>query len=704
MRGESDSLYSAGRFSSGLGGERANVANVRPKIFVSTLILLSVSSYSYAKGRGITDTTCSPFVKLKSLDIDDVKWTGGFWAEKFALCHEVMIGNMWQILKDPNVSHAYTNFLVAAGLEEGEFKGTWWLDGDFYKWLEAASYVYAVSRDENLDRLMDKVIEVVGAAQQRDGYIHTSIIIGHGIKCYRTGEVGFAGKTERFQDLHDHELYNMGHLMTAGCIHYRATGKSSLLDIAKKTGDYLYKTFISRDPRLAHFGFNPSNIMGAVELYRTTGEGKYLELAKTFVDMRGSVSGGRDQNQTRTALRRETEAQGHAVTANYLYAGAADVYAETGDRRLFGALEKIWKDVALQKMCVTGATGALHRGASSGSDEVHEAYGRGYQLPSATAYNETCANIANAMWNWRMLAITGEARFADTMELVLYNSGLSGISVDGKHFFYTNVLRRTKDVPFLSWDLPTRQAYLSCFCCPPNIVRTIAKVHGWAYGISDEGVWVNLYGGSELDSEFGDGTQLKLTQETSYPWDGRIEITVSAPKKKGFAVMLRIPAWTKEATLQVNGQGVGDNLEPGRYFKLNRTWSAGDVIELNLPMRAQLIEANPLVEEVRNQVAVKRGPVVYCLESVDLPNGVKVSEVVIPHNIRLEPQFRKNLLGGVTVLEGEAEAFEEGDWSGGLYRELAPQKAKKLAVTLIPYYAWGNRGVSEMTVWMPLDR
>jgi len=600
-----------------------------------------------------------------------------------------MIPNMRRILKDPNISHAYTNFLIAAGREKGEFKGTWWHDGDFYKWLEAVAYVYAVTKDRELDQLVDEVTEVIGEAQQKDGYISTPIII-KGL--------------ERFQKVGHHELYNMGHLMTAACIHYRATGKSSLLDIAKKTGDYLYKTFKPRDRRLAHFGFNPSNIMGAVELYRTTGDTKYLELAKIFVDMRGSVSGGTDQNQARTALRKEAEAVGHAVTANYLYTGAADVYAETGDRALLRALEKIWQNVALQKMCVTGATGALHRGASSARDDVHEAYGREYQLPNATAYNETCANIASAMWNWRMLAITGEARFADTMELVLYNSALSGISIDGKHFFYTNVLRRTKDVPLVSWDLPTRQSYLSCFCCPPNIVRTIAKVHGWAYSISDEAVWVNLYGGSELNCEFVDGTKLKLTQETDYPWDGRIKITVNAPEKKQFAVMLRIPGWAKEATLQVNGQAVRGGLQPGRYFKLNRTWSAGDVIELNLPMPVRLIEANPLVEELRNQVAVKRGPIVYCLESVDLPNGVKVSEVVIPHNIKLKPEFRRNLLGGVTVLEGEAEVLKEGDWSKRLYRELVPREPRKVTIRLIPYYAWSNRGVSEMTVWMPLDR
>jgi len=684
------------------------------KIYMIIALVAFVSVHCRAKNltpavsaktsRGITNTSSSPYVKLRSVDINDVKWTQGFWAERFDLCHKVMVPNMWQLLKDPNISHAYTNFLVAAGLQEGEFKGTWWLDGDLYKWLEAACYVYAVTRDEELDSLMDEVIEVIGKAQQKDGYIHTSIIIGHGIKCLRTGEASFEGKTSRFQNLNDHELYNMGHLMTAACIHYRATGKSSFLDIAKKTGDYLYGTFMPREQRLAHFGFNPSNIMGAVELYRTTRDAKYLELAKTFVDMRGSARGGTDLNQTRSPLREEKEAVGHAVTANYLYAGAADVCAETGDKTLLSALERIWQNVVFQKMYVTGAVGALHSGVSSANDQVHEAYGREYELPNSTAYNETCANIANAMWNWRMLAITGEARFANILELVLYNSALSGISVDGKHFFYTNVLRRTKETPLLSWDLPTRQSYLSCFCCPPNIVRTIANVHGWAYSISDKGLWVNLYGGNELETEFPDGGKIKLNQQTDYPWNGLVKIAIKEAVKKQFAVFLRIPDWASGSTVKINGKPFGNRPEAGRYFEVRRTWSAGDVIELDLPMRVRLIEANPFVEELRGQVAIKRGPIVYCLESIDMPEDVKVTEVIIPLDINLKPIFKRDLLGGVTILEGDALAVSREHLADKLYREIQVDDKRPVKINLIPYFAWSNRGESEMTVWMLLDQ
>jgi len=659
---------------------------------VCVLTIAATICVSLAGSRGITNTSSSPYVKLRSVDIDDVQWTKGFWAEKFDLCNEVMVPNMWGLLSDPNVGHALQNFRIAAGLEEGPFKGTWWHDGDFYKWIEAASYVYAVTKNSELDSLMDEAVDVIGKAQQPDGYISTAVI------------TGYKGAKKRFEIVGHHELYNMGHLMTAACIHYRATGKTSFLDIAKKTGDYLYETFKPRPAELAHFGFNPSNIMGAAELYRTTNNPKYLELARIFVAMRGSRRGGSDQNQARIPLRQETEAVGHAVTANYLYAGAADVYAETGDEKLLSALEEIWSDVTLGKMSVTGGTGALHQGVSRARDQVHESYGREHQLPNATVYNETCANIANGMWNWRMLAVTADARFADVLELVLYNSALSGISIDGKHFFYTNVLRRTKDTPFLSWDLPTRQAYLNCFCCPPNIVRTIAKLRGWAYSTSDRGVWVNLYGSNVLDTELADGTSLRLSQETDYPWDGKIVITVDAPDKKEFSIMLRIPEWAEDATLKVNGGRVESDLTPGRYFELRRTWSGGERIELDLPMRIRLIEANPLVEETRNQIAVKRGPIVYCLESADLPNSVRVSEVIIPADIELKAEFEKNLLGGVTVLNGQAWAVQEKGWEGALYRERQSRARRKVNIRLIPYYAWSNRGVSEMTVWMPLGQ
>jgi len=663
-----------------------------------------MASKTIKGGRGIIDTTASSYCKLKSINLDAVKWTHGFWAERFDLCKKVMIPHMWGLLSDPEIGHAWTNFRIAAGLEKGEFKGTWWHDGDFYKWLESAAYVYSVTRNEKLDQLMDEVIEVIGKAQQKDGYISTPIIIGYGIEMtgLGNGPTPFKG-VKRFERIENHELYNMGHLMTSACAHYRATGKTTFLNIAKKVGDYLYRVFRDHDSHLAHFGFNPSNIMGAVELYRTTGIRKYLDLAKIFVDMRGSVPGGSDQNQDRTPLREAKEAVGHAVTAMYLYCGAADVYMEIGDKSILEALKHLWNNVVYQKMYITGGVGALHDGLSPAGDPVHEAFGRNYELPNTTAYNETCANIGNVMWNWRMLSITGEACYADVMELALYNSVLSGISIDGKSYFYTNVLRRYGDeIPLLSQDSLTRMKYIDCFCCPPNVVRTIAKVNGYTYSISDKGIWVNLYGSNILNTQLTDGTPLKLRQETDYPWDGKIKITIEKPDKKNFSVMLRIPGWAESATIKVNNKPINVVTKQGQYTTITRTWSTGDLIELTLPMDVQLIEANPLVEEVRGQVAIKRGPIVYCLESSDLPEDIRVSEVVIPQNIELKPRFDKDFLGGMMILEGEALAIKEGDWSNQLYRKMITVERQIIKIKLIPYYAWSNRGSPHMTVWMPI--
>lgn len=301
-----------------------------------------------------------------------------------------------------------------------------------------------------------------------------------------------------------------------------------------------------------------------------------------------------------------------------------------------------------------------------------------------------------------MLSITGQARFADVLELALYNGVLSAISLDGKEFFYTNTLRRVSDLPFdLRWSR-TREPYISCFCCPPNVARTIAGVSGYAYSVSDEGIWVNLYGSNVLDTTLADESEITLVQKTDYPWDGRIEILVNVLESMRFSVMLRIPGWASEANLRVNGCSISTDARPGRYAVIDRRWSAGDTIELDLPMRVRLIQANPLVEEVRNQVAIMRGPLVYCLESVDLPEGFEITEVTIPRGIRLRPRHDSDLLAGVTVLEGRAEAFRSDDWSGELYRELKPQEPQEIDIKLIPYYAWGNRGECDMTVWIPV--
>jgi DUF1680 family protein len=592
------------------------------------------------------------------------------------------------------------NFKVAAGLVEGRHRGPRWNDGDFYKWVEAASAVLALSRDEAIERRLDEAIDIIALAQRADGYLHTPAQIRA-----RNGEA----RAEPFQDGLDFEAYNLGHLMTAACVHHRATGRTNLLDVARKAADYLAAVAAVRPVELARNAVCPAHYMGIVELYRTTREPRYLDLARTLIDARDTVTGGTDDNQDRVPFRRQTKAAGHAARANYLYAGAADVYLETGDATLLAPLRAVWGDVTTRKMYITGGCGALYDGGSpDGSKDqksisrVHQAYGRDYQLPQSTAHNETCAAIGSVLWNWRMLQITGEARFADVLETALYNAALAGVSLDGTRYFYTNTLRQLDEMPAdLRWPR-RREPFISCFCCPPNLVRTIAQAGSYAYGRAGDRLWVHLYCGSKLTTNLEDGSRLLLTQETDYPWDGRVRVAVDEAPATEVSILLRIPGWARDATLTVNGAPSVEHPGPGTYAEVRRRWSTGDVVELTLPMPARLMQAHPLVEEARNQVAVQRGPLVYCLESCDLPKGVDVQDVCVPRSIDLRSKFDRNLLGGVVVLEGRAEARADREWSDQLYRELETDRPHSFDLRLVPYFAWGNRGHSEMSVWLPL--
>ncbi len=647
----------------------------------------------------------SPHARLNRVGMTDVRWTEGFWAGRSRCCREVMVPNMWRLISDPQISHIWENFLVAAGVKEGRFRGPRWQDGDLYKWLEAAAWVCGISRDEALDARMDEVIAMIARVQRGDGYLHTPVVIAHD----RLGQ-----DAAPFQDRMDFEMYNMGHLFTAACAHHEATGKRTLLDVAEKAAGFLAKTFAVPTPLLARNAVCPAHYMGLVDLYRQTHKREYLELVVRLLEMRTLMEGGSDDNQDRIPFRQQTQALGHAVRANYLFAGVADVYSETGDATLLPPLQALWRSLVFHKMHITGGCGALYDGASPDGakdqktiSRVHQAYGREYQLPNLTAHNETCANIGNALWNWRMLRLTGEARFADVLERVLYNSMLAGISLDGKRFFYTNPLKRVTEMPFeLRWPR-TREPFLACFCCPPNVVRMIAQVGRYACSTSRDGLWVHLYGGNVLETRLPDGSAVKLTQQTDYPWDGQVQLTIKAVPARAFGLMLRIPGWVEAAAVevQVNGRKVDERIAAGEYLKCQRIWSTGDVVTLKMPMPARLIEAHPLVEETRNQVAVMRGPVVYCLESLDLPEGVRLDDVVIPRDIQLRPQVAKDLaalMDGIVALAGQALAADSGDWPGVLYRPVQPRGLRPIPIRLVPYFAWDNRGMGQMAVWLPV--
>lgn len=670
------------------------------KSLITCLFLFATVTGMTAQTNGLTDTSKSPYAKMHSVGLSDVAWTKGFWADRFNVCHHTMLPNMWDIFDNPGLSHAYRNFEIAAGLKEGEHKDPPFFDGDMYKWLEGVAAVYAVTKDPKLDAMMDRFIETIRLSQREDGYLHTATIVA---------DKNNPGAKKGFEERLHFETYNMGHLMTAACVHYRATGKRNLLDIAVKTTDFLYNFYKTATVELARSAICPSHYMGVVEMYRTTHDPKYLELSKSLIDIRGMVESGTDDNQDRIPFRQQKVAMGHAVRANYLYAGVADVYLETGDKTLLDCLHPIWEDVTFRKMYITGGCGALYDGTSPDGwayepdsiQKVHQSYGRAYQLPQETAHNETCANIGNMLWNFRMLQLSGDSKYADIMELTYYNSILSGISLDGKKFLYTNPLSQTADFPYnLRWG-NFRQEYITCFCCPPNTVRTIAEANSYAYATTDNGVYCNLYGGNTLKTKSSDGSEVNITQETDYPWDGVIKLKMDKVPKKEYTVYLRIPEWVDNATITVNGKSENVQTKPGTYAAVKRTWKKGDELVLNLPLRPRLIESNPMVEESRNQVAVMYGPMVYCLEAVDLPQNSSVFDVVVPANISLQPKAITIDGNKIISLEGTAKKVTANNWDKKLYREIKTP-SQDVKVSLVPYYAWGNRGDYDMSVWLRL--
>lgn len=675
--------------------------NVRKKILALSVLAIAATALN-AQDKALVNTADSKYAKLTSVDMGDVTWTNGFWADRFNVCRETMIPNLWRIYTDPKIGHGIQNFEIAAGLDTGSHVGPPFQDGDFYKLFEAVAAMYAVTHDPKLDALMDKTIAVFAKAQRADGYIHTPTLIA---------ERNDPKNAKAFEDRLNFETYNLGHLMTAACIHYRVTGKRNFLDIAVKATDYLYRFYKTASPELARNAICPSHYMGVVEMYRTTHDPKYLELAKNLIDIRGLMKDGTDDNQDRIPFRQQTQATGHAVRANYLYAGAADVFAETGDTTLMHTLNLVWNDVVNRKMYITGGCGALYDGVSPDGtsyslkdvQQIHQAYGRDYQLPNFTAHNETCASVGNVLWNWRMLQVTGDAKYADVMETTLYNGMLSGISLDGTKFFYTNPLSVNDDLPFRQRWSRDRVGYIAYSdCCPPNVVRTIAEVSNYMYNVSEKGLWFNLYGGNKLSTKLKDGSALKLTQTTDYPWNGRIDIRLDNAPDKAFSIFLRIPAWCEAATLTINGKPANVSLQQGKYAEISRKWHTGDRIQLNLPMPVKLMEANPLVEEVRNQVAVKRGPVVYCLEAVDLPKGQSIFNIALSNKSGLKPQPAKIAGSNIVSLTGTAKVRKDSNWGNKLYREVTlPDKA--IGIKLVPYYAWDNRGHTNMETWIPFE-
>lgn len=661
------------------------------------LLLLVVTGYTQ---QGLVNTQASPKANLTSVGMSDVQWTKGFWAERFAVCRDAMLPQLWKTYTSKDICYSFQNFRVAAGLDTGRFRGPSFHDGDFYKTLEAVAAMYASTKSPELDKMMDEAIDVIGKAQKADGYIYTKNII----------EQRKSGKEKMFDDQLSFEAYNFGHLMTAACVHHRATGKNSLLNIAKKAADFLIGFYAAATPEQARNAICPSHYMGLTELYRTTGEKKYLDLVVYLINIRGTVE-GTDDNSDRAPFRQMQRVQGHAVRANYLFAGVADVYAETGDDSLLATLDLMWDNVVNTKMYITGGCGALYDGVSVDGtaykpdtvQKVHQSYGRDYQLPNHTAHNETCANIGNVLWNWRMFLLTGDAKYADIVELALYNSVLSGVSMDGSKYFYTNPLAASAEFPYhLRWE-GGRVPYISkSNCCPPNLVRTIAEVNDYMYSLGRDGLYVNLYGGNSLRTELHSGQKIALEQITDYPWNGNVHFTLTEVPNDSTGLHFRVPGWCGFFRIAMNGRIQAEQAAINGFRTIKRVWKKGDQIDIYMDMPVALIESNPMVEETRNQVAIKKGPIVYCLESADLPD-YKISDIQIISAIRFKQEEMMIDGGRVMSLTGRTHLRTDNQWGNKLYKEINT-KYKPVTIKLIPYYAWANRGKTDMRVWLPFIR
>jgi len=613
----------------------------------------------------VVDTANSPYAKLHPIPIENMHLEDSFWAPRISMLREKTLPSQHRIIEETG---RLFNFRRASGKEKGEFRGFYFNDSDVYKWVEAAAFSLAAGWDDELYRLTKKSILEIISAQDDDGYLNT----------YFT----FEKKEKRWTDLRDmHELYCAGHLIQAAIAYYRATGERELLDAARRFADHIDEIF--GPGKRAGTPGHPEIEMALVELYRLTGERRYLELSEFFIDNRGKgLIGGSPHYIDHKPFRELDEIVGHAVRSVYLNCGAADVYMETGDEKLLGALLRLWRSMTERKMYVTGGIGARY---------VGESFGRDYELPNVTAYAETCAAIANVMWNWRMLLATGEARFADVMELALYNGALAGISLNGEEYFYVN--------PLADRGTHRRQRWFRCACCPPNIARLLASIPGYFYSISSEGVWLHLYAQSKVSLDVN-GTSVEIIQRTRYPWDGKIKIIIQPENDCSFSIFLRIPGWSRRPKVLVNDQPINQPVKTGSYLEIRRLWKHGDVVQLILPMRVERIVCHPYVMENQDRVALRRGPLIYCVEQADNPD-FDVWNLILPSDSKMEARWEPNLLNGVVVILGEAYAADT-EATDQLYQTetRSSVKMRRVKFAAIPYFAWANRESGPMTVWI----
>jgi DUF1680 family protein len=665
---------------------------------------------------------------IKPVPFTAVKLADGFWAPRIETNRTVTIP---AIFKKCEETGRIDNFAIAGGLLKGEYKGERYNDTDVYKTIEGASYSLMVHPDAALDAYLDGVIAKIAAAQEPDGYLYTP-------RTASPGKVQPGTGSERWEELAiSHELYNAGHLYEAAAAHFMATGKRALLDVALKNADLVARTFGPEPGKRQGFPGHQEIELALVKLYRLTGRTAYLDLAKYFLDQRGhgltlkqyppgnrfAIYNDATQIQAHKPVLEQDEAVGHAVRLTYMASGMADIAALTGDQAYFDAVRRLWANVVGKKMYLTGGIGSRHD---------QERFGENYELPNLTGYLETCASIGMAFWNHRMFLLTGDAAYLDVMERVMYNGILSGVSLDGTLFFYPNPLESDGKYKF-NKGRAGRAPWFGVACCPGNISRFLPSVPGYIYATKDDILYVNMFVTGEAKIELN-GKAVAVKQETRYPWEGSARIAVDPGRKTKFALYVRIPGWARNEpvptdlyryeargvpgiSIRVNGQETALDLDKG-FARIRRAWTKGDIVEIAFPMEPRRVVAHAAVKDDEGFVAVERGPFVYCAEGAD--NGGRALDLVLPATTLFKKEYRPELLGGVTVLTGEALAADpvavtrlggsvrkdaasddEEEAPPASRRALAPgAELKPHRLVLIPYYAWAHRGEGEMSVWL----
>jgi DUF1680 family protein len=646
-------------------------------VLVTSALLLACPAFSGGQ------SALSKDYPVKPVPFTAVHFNDAFWLPRIETNRKITIPFAFQKSKETGREY---NFERAAAALRGEAvadktpPGYPFDDTDLYKIIEGAAYTLSVVPDPELEKYVDGLVRKIAAAQEPDGYLYTTRTIDP------LHPHPWAG-TRRWEkeEVLSHELYNLGHLYEAAVAYYQATGKRQLLDIALRTANLLDGTF-GPGKEVIWPGHQIAE-MGLVKLYRVSGDNRYLNLAKFLLDSRNH---GSPYNQSNIPIVEQREAVGHAVRATYMYSGIADVAALTGDASYTNAIDRLWENVAGKKMYITGGIGSTAEGEAFGSD---------YELPNMSAYNETCAAIGHDYWNERLFLLHADARYIDVFERTLYNGLISGVSLDGKSFFYPN--------PLESSGQHERSPWFGCACCPGNITRFLASVPGYVYAQQGDNLYVNLFVGSTSEITL-EHASVRLDQVTRYPWEGAVRMTVTPKESARFAIHVRIPGWARNeaapgdlytftnrddspVTLKVNGEAVPLKIERG-YVEIARQWKPGDVIDLNLPMPVRRVAANQAVSADRGRVALQRGPIVFCVEWPDNPGG-HVRNLVLPRNALLKAQFRPELLKGIVRITGTGIGLTAGA-DGKVH-------GKEQMITAIPYYAWAHRGPGEMLVWLP---